>query len=239
MPSACGNTSSSGGRRPTATPRSSTTAHSTSWSSGAARPESRAQGRSPSSTGASSSRTTRTCRRSGARVVLVEAGPEIFTMFKAKLRRYALKALDKFGVEVMVGEVVKSVAPTPGHARVGDGRSPPTRSCGARGCTQTRCPRHSESSSSGADGSRPGPISASKVTPRSSRWATSPGSRPARSRRSPSSAASRCSPASARARTSRVCSTARRPSRSTTSTRARWRRSAARRRSCRGRTVSR
>jgi len=48
----------------------------------------------------------------GARVVLVEAGPEIFTMFKAKLRRYALKALDKFGVEVMVGEVVKSVAPT-------------------------------------------------------------------------------------------------------------------------------
>ena len=48
----------------------------------------------------------------GARVVLVEAGPEIFTMFKAKLRRYALKALDKFGIEVMVGEVVKSVTPT-------------------------------------------------------------------------------------------------------------------------------
>ena len=46
------------------------------------------------------------------RVVLVEAGPEIFSMFKTKLRRYALKELDKFGVEVMVGEVVKSVAPT-------------------------------------------------------------------------------------------------------------------------------
>jgi NADH:quinone reductase (non-electrogenic) len=47
-----------------------------------------------------------------ARVVLVEAGPEIFTMFKTKLRRYAVRELEKFGVEVMVGEVVKSVTPT-------------------------------------------------------------------------------------------------------------------------------
>ena len=47
-----------------------------------------------------------------ARIVLVEAGPEIFSMFKTKLRRYAVKELEKFGVEVMVGEVVKSVSPT-------------------------------------------------------------------------------------------------------------------------------
>jgi NADH dehydrogenase len=46
------------------------------------------------------------------RIVLVEAGPEIFAMFKAKLRRYAVKELEKFGVEVRVGEVVKSVTPT-------------------------------------------------------------------------------------------------------------------------------
>jgi NADH:quinone reductase (non-electrogenic) len=47
-----------------------------------------------------------------ARIVLVEAGPEIFSMFKTKLRRYALRELEKFGVEVMVGEVVKSVTAT-------------------------------------------------------------------------------------------------------------------------------
>jgi NADH:quinone reductase (non-electrogenic) len=47
-----------------------------------------------------------------ARIVLVEAGPEIFSMFKAKLRRYAEKELDKFGVEVLTGEIVQSVAPT-------------------------------------------------------------------------------------------------------------------------------
>ena len=47
-----------------------------------------------------------------ARIVLVEAGPEIFSMFKTKLRRYALKELEKFGVEIRVGEVVKSVSDT-------------------------------------------------------------------------------------------------------------------------------
>jgi NADH:quinone reductase (non-electrogenic) len=46
------------------------------------------------------------------RIVLVEAGPEIFAMFKKKLRTYAVKELEKFGVEVRVGEVVKSVTAT-------------------------------------------------------------------------------------------------------------------------------
>jgi NADH:quinone reductase (non-electrogenic) len=47
-----------------------------------------------------------------ARIVLVEAGPEIFAMFKPKLRRYAEKALAERGVEVLVGEVVESITPT-------------------------------------------------------------------------------------------------------------------------------
>jgi NADH dehydrogenase len=47
-----------------------------------------------------------------ARIVLVEAGPEIFAMFRKKLRTYAEKELDKFGVEVSTGEVVESVSPT-------------------------------------------------------------------------------------------------------------------------------
>jgi NADH:ubiquinone reductase (H+-translocating) len=47
-----------------------------------------------------------------ARIVLVEAGPEIFPMFKENLRGYAVEALTKRGVEVMAGEVVESVAST-------------------------------------------------------------------------------------------------------------------------------
>ena len=47
-----------------------------------------------------------------ARIILVEAAPELFTMFKKDLRDYAKKALEKFSVEVMVGELVSSVEPT-------------------------------------------------------------------------------------------------------------------------------
>ena len=46
------------------------------------------------------------------RVLLVEAGPELFSMFKPKLRRYAAKALEKRTVEVMTGAMVASVSPT-------------------------------------------------------------------------------------------------------------------------------
>ena len=46
-----------------------------------------------------------------ARITLVEAGPEIFSMFKPDIRNYAVEALTKRGVEVMTGEVVESVAP--------------------------------------------------------------------------------------------------------------------------------
>jgi NADH:ubiquinone reductase (H+-translocating) len=47
-----------------------------------------------------------------ARVILVEAGPEVFSMFKPNLRAYAVKALEARGVEVMTGEAVASVSPT-------------------------------------------------------------------------------------------------------------------------------
>jgi NADH dehydrogenase len=47
-----------------------------------------------------------------ARVTLVEAGPELFGMFKSKLRDYAEEALTKRDVEVKTGEVVASVTPT-------------------------------------------------------------------------------------------------------------------------------
>src|SRR4029077_6812176 len=46
-----------------------------------------------------------------ARIVLVEASPEIFAMFKEDIRAYTLEALEKRGVEVMTGEVVQSIAP--------------------------------------------------------------------------------------------------------------------------------
>ena len=45
-----------------------------------------------------------------ARVILVEAGPELFSMFKPKLRVYATKALTERTVEVKTGETVAAVA---------------------------------------------------------------------------------------------------------------------------------
>ena len=47
-----------------------------------------------------------------ARLILVEAGPELFTMFKSDIRSYTMKALEKRGVEVMCGEAVSEVTST-------------------------------------------------------------------------------------------------------------------------------
>jgi NADH dehydrogenase len=47
-----------------------------------------------------------------ARIILVEAGPEVFGMFKPDIRAYTEKALEKRTVEVMTGEIVESVSPT-------------------------------------------------------------------------------------------------------------------------------
>jgi NADH:quinone reductase (non-electrogenic) len=47
-----------------------------------------------------------------ARLILVEAGPTLFAMFKQNLRDYTAKALEQRSVEVLVGEIVASVEPT-------------------------------------------------------------------------------------------------------------------------------
>jgi NADH dehydrogenase len=47
-----------------------------------------------------------------ARIVLVEAGPALFPMFKEELRTYTEKALTERTVEVMLGEVVESISDT-------------------------------------------------------------------------------------------------------------------------------
>jgi len=46
-----------------------------------------------------------------ARLILVEAGPTLFPMFKKDIREYTVKALEQRGVEVRVGDSVASVAP--------------------------------------------------------------------------------------------------------------------------------
>jgi NADH:ubiquinone reductase (H+-translocating) len=47
-----------------------------------------------------------------ARIVLVEAGSALMAMFKPDIRSYTKKALEKRGVEVLLGEVVASISPT-------------------------------------------------------------------------------------------------------------------------------
>jgi NADH dehydrogenase len=55
-----------------------------------------------------------------ARIVLAEAGPDIFSMFKENLRKYAREALAKRTVELMTGIAVASVAPTRVTLKTGD-----------------------------------------------------------------------------------------------------------------------
>ena len=55
-----------------------------------------------------------------AQITLVEAGEELFPMFKPKLRTYAAKALAKRTVEVKTGQVVASVSPTRVTLKSGD-----------------------------------------------------------------------------------------------------------------------
>jgi NADH dehydrogenase len=55
-----------------------------------------------------------------ARVTLVEAGDAVLGMFKKSLRTYGKKALEKRGVEVRLGEVVRRVEPTRVHLKSGE-----------------------------------------------------------------------------------------------------------------------
>ena len=47
-----------------------------------------------------------------ARIVLVEAGPQLFPMFKENLRSYTVDALEERSVEVVTGDAVRAVSPT-------------------------------------------------------------------------------------------------------------------------------
>jgi NADH:ubiquinone reductase (H+-translocating) len=47
-----------------------------------------------------------------ARIILVEAGPEVFAMFKPDLRAYTEKALQTRTVELITGDAVASISPT-------------------------------------------------------------------------------------------------------------------------------
>jgi NADH dehydrogenase len=62
----------------------------------------------------------RNVEQDDARVTLVEAGPELFPMFKPKLREYAAKALEDRTVEVRTGAMVASVSPTRVTLKSGD-----------------------------------------------------------------------------------------------------------------------
>jgi NADH:ubiquinone reductase (H+-translocating) len=55
-----------------------------------------------------------------ARITLVEAGPELFPMFKPNLREYTAKALAKRTVDVKTGTAVSSVSPTRVTLKSGD-----------------------------------------------------------------------------------------------------------------------
>ena len=166
------------------------------------------------------------------RLTLVEGGPVLFSMFKPKLQRYAKEALEKRGVDVVLGEVVASVEPTRVTLRSGTELKAHTLVWGA-GCRRIPSPPRSASISRRVTGSRSGPTSASPGTPRCSPWGTSPGSPTRRRVRcSRNSARWPSSPESTPERTSRGRSRGRRRSPSSTRTRERWRRSAAARPSC-------
>jgi NADH dehydrogenase len=47
-----------------------------------------------------------------ARITLVEASPELFSMFKEDIRTWTQRALEKRGVDVLLGEIVASITPT-------------------------------------------------------------------------------------------------------------------------------
>ena len=83
-----------------------------------------------------------------ARIVLVEAGGELFAMFKKKLRTYTKKALEDRGVEVLVGETVASVAPTRVTLKSGKEIQRPHTGLGRRPRGESRSSSPSGSSSS-------------------------------------------------------------------------------------------
>jgi NADH:ubiquinone reductase (H+-translocating) len=54
----------------------------------------------------------RSLPQEGARITLVEAGPQVFAMFKENLRAYTEEALRERTVEIVTGDAVASITPT-------------------------------------------------------------------------------------------------------------------------------
>ena len=102
-----------------------------------------------------------------ARVILVEAGPELFSMFKPKLREYAAKALADRTVEVMTGAMVASVSPTRVTLKSGEELKAHTLVWGAGLQGNQLVQGRSGSSCSAATASPSGPTSRCPTTPRS------------------------------------------------------------------------
>ena len=100
-----------------------------------------------------------------AQIVLVEAGPEIFTMFKPGLRTYAQKALGGRDVEVLCGQIVESVTAT--RVTLKSGRVIPAHTLvWARGCKRTPSSDHSVWNCRRRIASRSSLTSASRTTRR-------------------------------------------------------------------------
>ena len=143
-------------------------------------------------------------------ITLVEAGPELFSMFKPKLREYATKALADRTVEVKTGTAVASVAPTRVTLKSGEELKAHTLVWGAglQGNELVHSARRRARSAGTASPS--GRTSPWRTTPRCTSSATSPRSRTRRrGRSSPSSGRSPSSRASTPARRSPGASPAR------------------------------
>ena len=100
-----------------------------------------------------------------ARLILVEAGPELFSMFKADIRKYTQKELEKFSVEVMTGELVAEIGPTRVKLKSGKELKAHTLVWGAGPAGQSDRAVARRSSSSAATAFPSGPTSASSGHP--------------------------------------------------------------------------
>ena len=160
-------------------------------------------------------------------------GPELFSMFKPNLRAYTMEALEKRTVEVIAGEAVEAVS-RPGSRSSPAPCSRRTRSSGAQACRGTALVQ-----ALGLDlerGNRIGVGPDLKVPGHPEVYAVGDIGAITDAKTEqvlPSSGRLRCSPESTPAKQSPGALRARMPSRSSTATRGRWRRSVAERPSCR------
>ena len=163
-----------------------------------------------------------------ARITLVEASPHLFGMFKENLREYTKQALEERGVEVLLGEIVESVEPTRVTLKSGKVLEAHTLVWGAglqanpiagRARARARAGQPRRRRAGSQHRGPPGGVRRRRHR-LDHRHEDRRGAAPARLGRAPGGGA-------VRARTSPGSSPGKETSRSATTTRARWRRSAA------------